>query len=105
MFGFGVLDKGATVASMESSAQWSTFDLEMFSVESLTSDVCALAYAVRACRGEDTYEAMVSSVYVERDGQWQLALHHETPRASHTVAEVVSRRGVAYPRTLRRLAQ
>jgi len=30
-------------------------------------------------RGETTYEAAMSSVYVRRGGRWQLALHQQTP--------------------------
>ena len=30
-------------------------------------------------RDNYTYEALMSSVYVRRDGEWKLALHQQTP--------------------------
>jgi hypothetical protein len=29
----------------------------------------------------EAYEALVSSAYVRRDGQWKMAFHHQTPLA------------------------
>lgn len=81
VFAFGVLDKAATVASMESSQPWSSFEFDDVTIIELTSEAAAVTYAAQATRGDDAYEAMVSSVYARRDGQWQLVLHHQTPRA------------------------
>ena len=47
----------------------------------LSADVAALQYRASARReGDDSpYHALVTSVYVRRDGAWRLALHQQTP--------------------------
>ena len=80
VFFFGVLDKDATVASMEQAEPWSAVDLDDLVVTTLGDGVVALTYAARARRGNEAYEAMVTSTYVRRGDRWQLALHQQTPR-------------------------
>ncbi len=79
VFGFGVLDKEATVASMESAEPWSSFELHEVSVVEPAPGTAALLYRATATRGGEPYEARVSSVYVRRDGDWRLFLHHQVP--------------------------
>lgn len=79
VFGFGVLDKQQTVASIESSPPWTSVEMQDVTTIAISSDVVALAYRAHAARNDDLYEATVSSVYVNRDGRWQLALHQQTP--------------------------
>lgn len=83
VFGFGVLDKQATVASMASATPWTTFELQDVSVIEVAPQVTVLTYMATATRdGQDPYEAAVSSVHVERDGDWELVLHQQSPRMS-----------------------
>lgn len=81
VFGFGTMDKQATINSMASAEPWTTFDLQDISLVTLTPEAAALTYSASATRqGQDPYEATVSSVYVHRDDEWQLILHQQTPR-------------------------
>ena len=44
-----------------------------------TSYLAILTYRARAVRGDtERYQALVSSVYVRRDGAWKLAFHQQT---------------------------
>ena len=80
VFTFGVLDKAATVSSMQRAEPWSTFELLDLTVVPLNEDAIALVYAASAERAGELYRASVSSVYTRRDGRWQLTVHHQTPR-------------------------
>jgi hypothetical protein len=83
VFGFGVMDKAATVAAMESAPPWTTYEINGVTLVELGPQVAALTYSAAATRrGDEPYEAVVSSVYVHRDGEWQLALHHQIPRVA-----------------------
>lgn len=61
---------------------WRGFAIANPEVRSLSADVALLTYAVSAHRGGPGYEALVTSVYVRRDGRWRLALHQQTPDLS-----------------------
>jgi hypothetical protein len=81
VFGFGTLDKDATIAAMESATPWTSFELEGVTFIELAPRSGALTYTASARRGgDDLYRAAVSSVYARRAGQWRLVLHHQTPR-------------------------
>jgi len=59
---------------------WKSFDLHDPHEFALGSDVRGLTYRVTAKReGQDEYEALISSIYVETEGHWKLALHQQTP--------------------------
>ncbi len=79
VFAFGILDKDATVASMEVAGGWSSVEFSELSCLDLAPDVAALAYLADAVSDDGgTYHAAVSSVYVRRDGHWQLVLHQQS---------------------------
>lgn len=80
VFGFGMLDKDATVDAMASAAPWTDVTFEDLLAVPLAEGAAAITYAARATRGDEIYEAMVSSVYARRDGTWKLAVHQQTPR-------------------------
>lgn len=61
---------------------WRGFAIADPEVRSPTPDVALLTYTVTAHRGGPAYEALVTSVYVRRDGRWRLALHQQTPDLS-----------------------
>jgi hypothetical protein len=81
VFGFGTLDKEATVDSMASATPWTEVDLHDVVIVPLGATAAALTYRATAARGDEPYEAMVSSVYARGDEGWQLAVHHQTPVA------------------------
>ena len=59
---------------------WKSFDLNDLHEFALGSSVRGLTYRVIAKReGQDEYEALISSVYVQIEEHWRLALHQQTP--------------------------
>ncbi|MBX9243664.1 nuclear transport factor 2 family protein [Actinotalea ferrariae] len=74
-----VLDDRASMVASMAGAPWDEHELEDVRVHRLADDAAVVAYGVRARRGDMSYSALMSSVYVRRDG-WRLALHQQTPR-------------------------
>lgn len=76
-----VLDKTETVAAMNASPGWDEFE---FSDERAVEydDTVVLSYKFTGTRGDQRYEALLSSVYVSFDqSEWLMALHQQTPLA------------------------
>lgn len=79
VFGFGVLDKAETIASVEGASPWATYDFADVAVTRIGDHVSVLAYSVRARRDGDGYDARVTSVYHQREDGWKLVHHQQTP--------------------------
>lgn len=76
----GVLNVEAALAAIESSPPWESYEMFNPRVVALTDDSGVLVYGVTARRGgEDPYSALISSVFVRREGEWKLAFHGQTP--------------------------
>jgi hypothetical protein len=76
-----VLDKTATLDVIAGVAPWKSFELRDVREIRASADCGLLVYGADAQRaGEPTYRAEMTSVYVHRDGQWQLVLHQQSPR-------------------------
>jgi len=46
----------------------------------LTPDSALLTYRWSSRRGDETYDALMSGVYLKQpDGEWKLTLHQQTP--------------------------
>ncbi len=71
-------DRHEVVASM-GGAPWDDYELGPMRALTLHEDCIALAYRAAARRGEHRYDAIFCSVYVRTAGDWQLALHQQTP--------------------------
>lgn len=76
-----ILDRDEAVTSIGPVPPLADLNLEDLQVRRLADDTVAVAYRAAAQReGRDgTYAALVGSVYVNRDGCWQLAFHQHTP--------------------------
>jgi uncharacterized protein (TIGR02246 family) len=74
-----VMDKSTALATIRQVAPWARFELD--DVRVAADDNAALVtYRAKAQRtGEPEYEAVMSSVYVRRDGRWLLLLHQQSP--------------------------
>ncbi len=73
------LDKEACVAAMNDSPGWLGFELEDLKLLELGERSAVLTYRFSGRREDESYAALLSSVYVrERDG-WKLVLHQQTP--------------------------
>jgi hypothetical protein len=73
------LDKGQTVEAIDREAPWDEFEISDERVMALGDDGAVLSYHWSSRRGEVSYEALMSSVYVRENGDWKLALHQQTP--------------------------
>jgi hypothetical protein len=72
-------DRSAMVESM-SGRPWTRYTLEDVRCTQPTSDTGLVTYGVVAERDAQEYSALISSLYVRRDGGWRLAFHQQTPR-------------------------
>jgi hypothetical protein len=74
------LSKQETIAAMGESPGWDELRLDDVRTLELTDHAAVITYRFTGRRGEDfTYEALMSSTYVRRDGEWKLAFHQQTP--------------------------
>lgn len=87
-FDVGVMDKPAVLAAVADSASWARFTLDDVRMTQITDDVVALTYTTtaRTAGSDAVYQAVISSVYVRRNGEWLLVLHQQTPRRSGSTA-------------------
>jgi Domain of unknown function (DUF4440) len=75
-----VLTRSQTLDAIAAGPRWTAVRFDDQRTVGLTDDVVALNYRVSARRDADPnpYSAIATSVYVRRDGRWQLALHQQT---------------------------
>ena len=75
-----VLDKAATVGAIAGASAWESFELADVRVIEAAPDSGFVTYRATAQRaGQESYRALMSSVYARRDGRWRLVLHQQTP--------------------------
>jgi hypothetical protein len=73
----GIVDRETAIPMV---APWDGVALDDVRHVELAPDVAALVYRAEGRLGEaERYRAVVTSVYVRRDGRWLLALHQQTP--------------------------
>jgi predicted GH43/DUF377 family glycosyl hydrolase len=75
------MTKPDVVAAMGGATKWESFTIEDPRYVEVGDDVAALVYATVALEpgaGEE-YRALITSVYVNRGGDWMLVLHQQTP--------------------------
>jgi hypothetical protein len=78
----GVMRKEEIAATIKEGARWRKLDMKDRNFLSLADDIALLSYKASAMRETgDSYEALVSSAYVKRKGQWKMAFHQQTPLA------------------------
>jgi len=76
----GTYDRATTIGSIQQSEPWAAHELSEVRYVDLSGDSGALVYRARASRaGQGEYRALITSVYVRRDGRWLLLLHQQTP--------------------------
>lgn len=74
-----VMDKPAALDVIRKVSPWSSFELSDVRVTA-ANDVGLVTYKAVGQRGQGPpYEAVMSSVYVRRDGEWRLLLHQQSP--------------------------
>jgi len=79
-FTVGIMTKPQVLAAMAGAPSWSSFTVDDPRYVEVGDDVAAIVYATEAEneRGEE-HRAVVTSVYVNRGGEWILVLHQQTP--------------------------
>ena len=65
--------------AIDATPGWDEFDISDDRLIELTPDSALVTYRWKSSRGDETYEALMSSVYVKSGGEWKLALHQQTP--------------------------
>lgn len=76
----GVMDRETTVDAMSRAEPWKEFRFSDVRILDLGDDEAAVCYRAEASRGEDdSYTALISSVYTRIAGDWKLTLHQQTP--------------------------
>lgn len=76
----GVMEREEIARSVEDGPRWR--DLHLTAEDALrpARDVAVLTYRAEAVRGADSaYRALVSSGYVNREGEWKMMFHQQTP--------------------------
>jgi hypothetical protein len=75
-----VLEDRAAVVDSMSGQPWSSYELHDVQAFQPTPDTAIVTYGAVARREEQTYSALMSSVYVRRADGWKLTFHQQTPR-------------------------
>jgi hypothetical protein len=65
--------------AIDATPGWDEFTISDERVLDLDPDSKVLTYRWSSRRGDETYEALMSTVYVRRGGDWKVALHQQTP--------------------------
>jgi hypothetical protein len=81
VFPFGVLTREQSIEAIEAAPPWASYRIDEPRVVLLTEDSALVTYRATARReGDPTgYRAWITSVFVNRDGTWKLALHQQSP--------------------------
>lgn len=85
-----VYDRDAVVASLDDAPAWSAYEITDERFVPLGPDAAAFVYRARAFRasGGPAFDAAMSSVYVQEEGRWRLALYQQTPVPDEESAEL-----------------
>ncbi len=77
---FGILNKETTVAVNEGQPPFSFWHIDDEpQILQLTEDSAVVVYKTTARReGREQFTVIMSSTYVNQDGSWKLAFHHQT---------------------------
>jgi hypothetical protein len=75
-----VLTKSQTIDAIVNGPRWRSVSFTDQRIVQLTRDVIVVNYRASGLRDRgSTYSALVSTVYVARDGEWKVALHQQSP--------------------------
>ncbi len=77
----GILPRDKVVAAIRSTPDWDDVDMTHVSVSEPVNGIALLTYRAKARhRGEPEtlYEAFVSAMYVQEDGDWKIGLEQHT---------------------------
>ncbi|MEX0808734.1 MAG: DUF4440 domain-containing protein [Dongiaceae bacterium] len=76
----GVMSRDQIAATVGDGQRWKDVAFDVKGVLRLDDAAAILTYEASAKREDgDRYRALVSSLYVNRDGEWKMAFHQQTP--------------------------
>ncbi|HSK06594.1 MAG TPA: nuclear transport factor 2 family protein [Acidimicrobiia bacterium] len=77
----GIMTKSEVVAAIDGAPARESFTIDDPRYVEVGDDVAALVYATvaREPGADEEYRALITSVYVNRGGDWRLVLHQQTP--------------------------
>lgn len=76
-----VFDRPAVIASLDGAPAWEDYTIDDPRLVRIGSEA-AIVYSSVARRGDTTFAARMSSVYVHEGDRWRLALYQQTPTAA-----------------------
>lgn len=81
-----IMDRAMVVAALRQAPPWRTYDIGEARFVDTGPGSVALVYVGTAYRESDepAFVGLMSSVYVQQDGDWRLALYQQTPRPTNT---------------------
>ena len=75
-----VVDRSTFLHALAREQPWAAHRIEEPRTVQLTDNSVALVYRVTAMRaGQAAFAGLLTSVYANRAGRWQLVLHQQTP--------------------------
>ena len=76
-----VMTRADVVAALGQAPPWAHYEMDDVRVVPVGDDTAALVYVGTGHRGggEPSFVAVMTSVYVRREGQWRLAVYQQTP--------------------------
>lgn len=76
----GVLDRETCIEAIAAAPPWQRFELSEMQVFVLNEESAVVVYSAIAQReGQPEYRAVMSTTYVQSEGEWLIALHQQTP--------------------------
>lgn len=78
-----VMTRSEVVAALGKASPWASYEMDEIRVVPIGEDAAALVYLGTGRRAGNgpSFVGTMTSVYVRRDGQWKLALYHQTPKS------------------------
>lgn len=76
-----VFDRPTVVASLDGAPPWDDYAIDEPRLVRVGAEA-ALVYSARARRGDLTFTARMTSVYVHEGDRWRMALYQQTPLGS-----------------------
>jgi hypothetical protein len=73
------LSREELAGTVGATSRWADLRMDMKGTIEPSPDVAMLTYEAAATRDGEPYEALVSSGYVRRDGEWKLMFHAHAP--------------------------
>ena len=77
----GVSTRNQIADMVGKDQRWRDLELSLEGFLQPTEDIAILTYRASAVRGDQPYQARVSSGYVNRNGSWRMMFHQQTPLA------------------------